>query len=437
MNKWIVAFSEVLWLYYGILLFASVEFGYEVKLPIIWWALAVIASYALNIGLWRTKNIAFIVVGNVGMISFILYQNWLVTMKEGSLFLVLFVSLALLFLYGRGISFIFKAPTRKAMLHRFEGNVIFYALFALVFLPNGWGSHVFHLSYWSAIALSLIGMLLSLENGQEEKQDHVDVYKVGQVRAFVTVMSALFFGVIVISSSLLMPNVREMLVDLGTRGFQLIIAIAHRFFQMLASVIALFPSQDAEGELRVPPPSESVPSRVSEEMGGFTFPVEWLIVGAIAIVFLLTFVFFVRMWQSWRSITLKEKRTFLVTKTPWHALAVKSIITFIKKWKRYWRMRFIRYYKHPVYWYYVQVERWGRKNGMKRLPTETVNEYLRKVEHVIDCDENKEIIPLLRQLSIDYEAVYYGNVSIDVDEYRHLLKRLKRCDVKHRMSRKY
>ena len=89
---------------------------------------------------------------------------------------------------------------------------------------------------------------------------------------------------------------------------------------------------------------------------------------------------------------------------------------FFKRLAMKWRFMFPRYYKQTVYWYYNQVEKWGKKNGLQRLRSETSAEYVEKVINYLAVEKNvskvetnyDQLSSLLRKINQDYQATYYG-----------------------------
>lgn len=437
MNVAIVLFSEIIWLYYTLIVLSSTEQRELVTIPPLWWGVAAIVAYVLNVFLLRNRNTALIITCNFITLAIILFFNW--KALNSTILFSLFVSIAIIIVFSRSIYFHFKHVTRKVMLQRFEGNLIFYALFALVLLPNGWGSSAFHVVFLLAILFTLIGMILSLERGQQEKQDGVEVYKVGQAGWFTTIISGLFLTVALISSLLFLPSVRSALLEVGTNSFILVKNLINYIFKFFAWIISLLPTPEGGGELEAPSPAQEIPPvDISEEIG-FTIPLEWLIIIGIVLVFIIGVIFFAKFLKRWKPRQIKEKRTFTISNVSWWSIFLKKCKTFFQQLKRKWRARFIRYYKQPIFWYYQQVENWGRKNGRKRSATETANEYIERIiESFMISDENREIIPLLRQLSKDYEAAYYGNVSMNhIEQYKELIARLKRIKVNNRKNMTY
>ena len=100
-----------------------------------------------------------------------------------------------------------------------------------------------------------------------------------------------------------------------------------------------------------------------------------------------------------------------------------------------WRKCFPYYYDNLIYWYYHKLLRWGKKNGIARLKTETSKEYVKKViEHITKEDrnfiykgENYDLSELIRKLNKDYQAAFFGSEigKFEKTEYKLLLNKLK------------
>ncbi len=436
-QSFIILFSEAIWIYYGIGMFASVEMGQATFLFPLWWGIAGIAGYGLNIILSRRANIPLLIIGNVIVLSIILVQNWQVSYIDGRWLLALVLSAGVSFVYIRSASFIYRSITRKIVLQRFEGNIIFYALFALVLIPNGWGNESFHIVFLLAIVCSLVGMILSLQQGQEEKVNGVKVLKVGQAGWFTVIMSTLLIGVAFISSLLFLPGIRAALYTAGMGGLSLLKSVVQLVFRFISWFLSLFPSSKEEGVFPELEPAEQINLGEMEEEIAFSFPVEWVI-GCIIMIALLSAIWLlVKFLRKWQPPKRQVEQLMTVTRESWWLLLWKKSSAWLKDLKKKWRSRFSHYYKEPVYWYYKQVQNWGRQNGLPRSASETTKEYIEKIAAVLMRTEKElkvdvlHIVALLRQLNDDFQATYYGfSNSVELDKYRQLLTFLKQINVK-------
>ena len=111
-----------------------------------------------------------------------------------------------------------------------------------------------------------------------------------------------------------------------------------------------------------------------------------------------------------------------------------------------WLMRFPRFYKHPIYWYYYRLQGWGKKNGIPCFNNETSLDYVKKImKHIPEerqmftiKHESYDCYALLHRLNQDYQALYYGSEeekapAVEVastNEYKLLLYYLKSIRLK-------
>lgn len=271
----IILFSESLWIYYTIVLFTSVEWNQLAFFNVTWWVVAAIIGFTLNAVLANVSNIVRLI-GNVLFLGFILLQNWRSVIPEDTWFFGVVVSLAIVFIYIHSANFAFHHPKRQQILHRFEVNIIFYIVFVVIFTVNQWVNETFHLLFIGAILFSLIGMLLTLSN-DEQRNDHVEVRKVGQSSWFTGVVSIFVITLSVVSLLLLLNSVQRGLYFVGTTFWGVVKYVGTTIFNVITWFFSLLPVNDMEGTLPEMEEIQELPgSEQTEEIMIGTIPM-WLV----------------------------------------------------------------------------------------------------------------------------------------------------------------
>lgn len=438
--------SEALWMAYAIILFTGSEWGRHPFFDYRWWLIAGIAGYIVNRILVGRVHYLIPFVVNVVVLGIILFQNWKLNGSEITLTVGISLSIAVTILFIRSVLFVYREPKRTQMLGHFEGNVIFYIVFMLLFLGTDWftGAMTFHLLFVAAIFFSLIGMVFTLQSHEEsDGQEPIDIYKVGQSGWFAGVAVLFLVAIASFCLLLLIPAVRTGLYTLAVAGWDGLKWLWTVFLRLMEWFAGLFPEQsEMEGEL---PPTEEMPALPEgAEEPIRSIPLEWLIaIGAvIAVVVLVLAFWFISRWLRNRKFTPAVKvDNIVIARSSWWRVLLDKWTAFVRWFRRQWRMRFPRYYKAPVYWYYHQLVRWGKKNGIPRLSYETASEYVKKISgHLKDGQtafsyegQKYDVIQLLNKLSRAYEATYYGGkIGDSVSEVQPLFHYLKSLQKKRK-----
>lgn len=430
-RSFIIVFSEAIWMYYTIAFFTSVEMDKAVFVPVTWWLIAGIAGYVFNRLLAGRVHYLFLISGNILLLIWILIQN-LQVVNEGTWVLGFVLSIAVSYVFIRSGSFVYREPTRMQILNRFEGNIILYALFALVFTAKGWTNGQFHVVFLFATFISLMGMTLTLQKHvQDQGSEHIEVQRVGQSGWFTAVISILLTGVALVCTLLFLPSIREMLYTVGTNGFGLLKWLGKTLMDLIAWFFSLFPPPEIEGAPpEMEPEAAMIPGEMDEDIV-LNIPIEWLIgIGGTLVVIVLLIVF-TKFLKQWQPPKMKKRQRVSTLRASWWTNFWSKLKTYLKRFTMKWKSMFPQFYKQTVYWYYAQVEKWGRKNGIPRLKSETSGEYVEKIiQHLVGEDTFK-VESLLRKINQDYQAAYYGEKRRDsASDYQSLLKELKSLELK-------
>ncbi|AKL95983.1 hypothetical protein CACET_c25380 [Clostridium aceticum] len=441
-KSFIMMFSEIIWIYYAIVLFTSVEWRQAAFFDLRWFIVAGITGYVFNRLVAKSRNHVFLFLGNILAIGFMIVQNWKTVVPEGSWGFGLAVSIGLTLIFARSARLTQKQPTRLEMLRRFEGNIIYYIVFALVFTGNNWRDNTFHLFFIVAIGGSLIGMILTLQSLEDgEGSGKVKVMKVGESGWFAGVVGFLLICIPLFSLILLLPSVNRGLYTLAAGVWERGKWIALKISSFLNWFFSLFPDSETE-TIPTPPPQQTIiPSEVIEEPL-VSLPYMWMIGGAILLLAVAAIWFFTRALINRQLPKAMKPRQMMIIKESWWINFKRNIKAYLKHLKLKWCMYFPYFYHHPIYWRYHQVLRWGEKNGLSKAKSETSQEYMKKVSKAIPekeknfCHEGKsyDLSELFTQLNRDYQAIYYGmNVEIpDKIEYKFLIHHLQRISLKRR-----
>lgn len=289
----IVLLSEAIWIYFVIALFASVEWDQAIFVPALWWLIAGIAGYTVNRLIGGKLHYIFVLLINIIAVTFIVIQNWMLAVPEGSWFFGIVLSLAVGFVYVRGASFVYKETTRMQMMQRFEFNIFIYLFLMFIFSANNWTNELFHVVFFSAIFGSLAGMILTLDSTEAPEEDErVEVRKVGDPRGFITVISVVFLSVIVVAALLFMPYVREKLQQFTLAGMNGVFWVFRQIGNFFAWIFSLFELPEQEGTPPEMAPQEQIAIDEVQEETVLSLPVEWIITIAAALIcIVLLFIF--------------------------------------------------------------------------------------------------------------------------------------------------
>jgi hypothetical protein len=370
-----------------------------------------------------------------------LFQNWRTVVPEGSYLFGLAVSVALCFMFIRSARLVDKPPLRRDMMRRFEGNILCYIVFAWIFTANQWADFNFHVAFIFAVIGSLLGMTLSLHH-DEEGEGLAQIRKVGQAGWFSGVITALFIVIALLCLLLLIPQVNRALYTLAIGAWEGLKWLGTQFLELINRLLSLLPETEGEMEALPMPPGMTLENIPPSEETIFSIPLLWMVGGIALLAVTVVSWILIRMLRNRRLKRSLRVEHITVIKEPWWKNVLKKWKSLLLRIKRKWRMRFAKYYYFPVYWYYYQLKRWGRKNGLPQLKTETSLEYVYKIishlpeEQKTFTIDHKEVqlSKWLLKLNQEYQATYYGHVNSKRDpsreEYKQLLKLLKQVRIK-------
>ncbi|MGE4284911.1 MAG: hypothetical protein AB7G87_14555, partial [Clostridia bacterium] len=219
-NLFTILFSELIWIYSGIVMFTSIDWQRPAFFDLTWLVMAGVMGYILNLILAKRNQYISLAV-NIAFIGGLIIQNWRSTVPEGYWGFGLMVSIGLIIIFIRSLILTGRQPTRVQMLGHFEKNILFYIFFSMVFTINQWINQEFHLLYIFAIVMSLIGITLSLQSYEQSGEHEItEIRKVGQSGWFTGVFILLFIFIPLISLILFLPAVRETLYSLGNMTWE-------------------------------------------------------------------------------------------------------------------------------------------------------------------------------------------------------------------------
>ncbi|MEI3605067.1 hypothetical protein SPD48_05140 [Pseudogracilibacillus sp. SE30717A] len=431
----VVLFSESVWIYFLFGLFMSVEWNEPTFVNAIWWVVAGVLGFLINRLVAGNTHYVLALVINALVLLFIVIQNWKAAVPEGSWVAGIFFSIAVLFLYVRSASFVYKSATRMHMLQRFEFSIFIYLALLFIFTFNDWINEYFHPAFLAANFSTLLGMILTLDTDMKTGENkQVDVYKAGNPGGFITVISLLFTSVVVISSALFLPAVREKLQQITYLCMNGVSWIFSRIWQFISWVFGLFEPSEIDGTL--PEAEPQTPIEMGEMQEEITsLPIGWLFVGISVLIVILVLVilgYFLKNWRPSEQVSrLSNRRN--KNRFNWRMIQQK-IWQFIQRLKMRYRARFARFYKQEVFWYFNQVLLWGKKHGITRDTSETSEQFIEKLIERLEIvqvseHEKKQVIQELREITHHYQAAYYGNKNVSGD-YTGLLNRLKSLKMK-------
>ncbi|MEC1720099.1 hypothetical protein P9265_18360 [Schinkia azotoformans] len=435
-QSFILLFSEALWMYYVIVLNTSLEWQQVMDLDIKWWIAAWVVGYFLNKTMAGKMSFPILFLTNSIILLFIIVQNWKMAVPEGHLFLGIVLSSAVAFVFLRSAFLNNRIPTRMQMVRHFEGNILLYIIFAICFTANEWmQTDAYHAFFITAIILSLMGIVFSLQSNEKEQIDEtMEIRKVGHSTWFTGVITAIFTTIILLSFLFLIPSLRGMLLAITMNSWEALKWGGSTLLKGLTWLISLFPTSETKGTLPMNENGEmKLPDQVQEETL-IKLPLLWIF-GGIACIATLLFIWLIAKY----SIRIKPAKSLrihhvVIDREPWWLNFKRKFIQLIIDLKKKWFMKFPRFYKSPLFWYFYQVQKWGRKHGILRLRTETSKEFMEKVISSIPTHQNTfsynnknyQLSDLLLRLLNDYQAAYYGSTGeTSIDDYKVLISQLK------------
>jgi len=434
-KSFVMIFSEIIWIYYLIVMFTSINLNRVVFFNLNWWLAAGAAGYTLNAVLARKRWRVILFIANIMVLGFLIVQNWRIIVPQGAWKFGLAVSIGLMFIFVRSARLAYKQPTRMEMLQRFEGNVIYYIIFAVVFTLKNWVNETFHIFFIFAIIMSLIGMILTLQSNQGTKENEkIEVLKVGQSVWLIKAVILLLICIPLISLILLIPSINIAIMNLGVDAWGALKWIIFKIGSFLKWLLSLTPITEIKS---VKGPLHSLTIKPAETMvKSFNSDHYQTIIAGIAVVITV-----IAIWNFHKLIN--KRHVLKPTKTVRVAIITESMWSQLKKRLNYylhyinmrWRMCFPYYYDSLIYWYYHKLLRWGQKNGIPKLKAETSQEYVKKVieripkeeRNFIYKGENYDLSELISKLNKNYQAAFFGSEveEFEKTEYKLLINKLR------------
>lgn len=437
-KSFVIILSESIWIYYTIVLFASIEWQQSAFFDSKWIIFSGFSGYILNFIRAHKRSSSYLFFANALALGLILVKNWISIVPEGSWLFGLAITIGLCLIFARSGWLAYKNPERQALLHHFEGNVICYIIFSVIFTANNWSTPVLHFLFMFSVINSLIGMTMTLQGHEKsEQQQSVKIIKAGQSRWFAGMGIVLLIGIPLFSFIFLIPSVSRTLhfVIIGIwEKLKWMLWMIGRFFAWL---IGLLPDQKMEAVPGAPQNQQTLPSEIIEEK---LFDLPYMLIAVILIILISVAV----IWYLSRlklSITFPQPAStgIVVYKSSWRENLKNFLKESLHRLKRKFCMRFSCFYFHPIYWHYYQIVKWGEKNGFYRKENETSREFIKKIMDQVSAEEKKFsykgethlLSEMLWQLNEDYQAAYYGSaVKVSDGDYKIFIKYLHGLSLK-------
>ena len=437
-KSFIVLYSESIWLYSAIVLFSDNRWSQGPAADLRWWLAAAIAGYGLCALLASRVHYAILMLAGAPVLALLLFLNGREIAADSVWMFKWSAAVAVVFVFVRSASFIFRRPGRMNMLGRFEGNVILYPIFLLAYAAKGWPADTLHLMFLPALIATLTGMTLTLDgSGDGDPRDRAEVRTAGRAGWFPGVIALLAAGIGLVSLTLLLPAVRGGLRAAALAVWEALVKIwlaALRLFELLLSLLP----EPEPGELEFPP-GETLPELPpGGEEALPEIPPEW-IVGLLTVLAAAAGTAAIALFlKHFRPLKAPGPSSGVKRQSPPLSLLLEWLKARLKALARRWRMRFPRYFRLEVFWLFWRVQAWAKKNGLPRLKCETPGEFAEKVIAGLHAGQNGAVraeafagdIPdRLRLLAEDYQAAYYGGRLPEHDRmavHRQLPGRLKK-----------
>jgi len=434
-KSFIMVFSETIWIYYLIVMFTSIKLNRVVFFDLTWWLAAGASGYALNAVLAGKSQRVLLFITNIMFLGFLMLQNWRSIVPQGAWKFGLAVSSGLVLIFVRSAGLAYKQPTRSEMLQRFEGNVLYYIVFAIVFTLKNWVNETFHLVFIFAIIMSLIGMILTLQSDQgTQESEKIKILKVGQSVWMIKVVILLLICIPLISLILFIPSINFALMSLGVSGWGALKWIILKVLSFLKWLISLTPITEIKSNMS-PLLNLTIKQAKNIERPSNSAHYQAIIAGIAAVTTVIAIWNFHRLINKRHVIKYTKTVRVAIIAEPWWSQVKKRLKYYLHYINMRWRMCFAYYYDNPIYWYYHKLLRWGQRSGIPKLKTETSQEYVRKVIERIPNEErdfiykgeNYDLSELMRKLNKNYEAAFFGSEAgkFEKAEYKLLINKLK------------
>lgn len=435
LRSFIVLYSEAVWICFTILLFSDRQWTQGPAADMLWWLVAAAAGYALHAALAGRIHYLALTAASVLILGFLLYKNWQTVAVESGFMYKGSVTVAAICLFARGVFFAYRRPTRLNMLGRFEGNVVFYLIFLLLYTAKGWPGETLHLMFLAAIFASLMGMTLTLQSHGEE-QDQAEVRTAGRAGWFAGIVALLAAGIVLLTLMLLLPAVRNGMRALAFALRDGVLALYSLIRRLFLWLMQWLPDPEP-AEMELEPIRGAAPdlSEMLAEEAALALPIPWIL-GVLAALAALSGIVLAALLFRQARLPKGVKRSRVSVR---RSSSLSFLLEWFNRWRRSlvrkWRLSFPRYYRLEMYWVFRQVQRWGARNGMPRLASETPREFVEKLSRRLqdqdalreDPERAGQLVRWLRKLGRDYEAAYYGRKPVDsAADHRVWLRRLQK-----------
>src|SRR5665648_51063 len=107
----IIIFSEIIWIYYLIVLFTGGKDKQPNFFDFKWWLIAGFMGYIVNGFLVKKNNYAIMILGNLLILSALVIGNWGNMIFDGNWGIGISVSILIFAIYLRSATMIYKVPT--------------------------------------------------------------------------------------------------------------------------------------------------------------------------------------------------------------------------------------------------------------------------------------------------------------------------------------
>ncbi|RXT03794.1 DUF4129 domain-containing protein [Ammoniphilus sp. CFH 90114] len=422
LKRGICLYSEGIWLYFGLALYAKIEWQRtELFLPWTWLFIGV-TGFLIPLLLQKWTQKVSVLFG-VSLIALLpqLYGSWKLGIQAGYGYAGL-VTFLLFVLYVRSGYLVYHEPTRVQLILRFEGNVILYILFVLFMTVNPDVEQFLHLPFVVGILASLMAIVFTLQP-EEAGQESVQVRTVGSMGNVAVPMLGVVLLGILFGLSVLMPQVRTGMVGLLTNLAEGGVWLGKWALGVITWLLSLVSVTEEMGVLPPAPGQVSPGNQEGEWVQSLSFPwqlVLFLLLVSLIVVLWLVFGHRPRMKPVSRS-PVKIRQTW--NRPSWKAIWSR-LVNYLRQCLEKWRRKFPGYYALQLYWYFHQVEQWGRKQGVTRLAAETPREYSIRLAGRVELSDAQR--SMLIRLGDCYTAAYYsGGRKVDDREFGQLITELR------------
>ncbi|RSL29985.1 DUF4129 domain-containing protein [Salibacterium salarium] len=417
MNHWrslsqagILMFCDAVWLYFILLLITSWLWTETLSSYPLAWIAAPLLGFAVSSSTRTLHKEGWVFFIHCLVLTMVLLPLW--TLFYENIWPYSFLlSMALSYLYIRSSIHVFTKPTRLDMLLRFEGTVVFYLIITLLNQQEQLFSASFHVLFFFTLIMSLLGLMLTLYNGDDTSDsDDMETKTVGRSTPFPVIVGSLLGSVAIVSLLLLIPGVQPAFTAAVNGVKNGAIWVGTHLYTALVWFLNLFPGSNVDDPGLPPSPDPDIPEQAAPPAEGGGIPFSWIIVPLIILGVLAALWITSRLLQQRRQSAKGTIRKTKLKKAPFWKAIWNRLRALLRKWSQTWRKRSPQFYAYRIYWHFHKLTKWAKKQGITRKPEETPREFTKRITQKLPLEQEFE--EKILELGTSYSATLYSEGAI-------------------------